>query len=204
MLVGALVVGVIAIAVIGLMVSGGSKATATATPTVTAQKPAESKPAASNSTAAAPAAKPAEAAPAKPAAKAEAKASTLGKIGDRVESGGVALTVVGVDRTDSMGQFFKAKPGRTYAVVEVVLETTGRDKAPYNPMYFKVKDSEGVEYTAGLAGGDDSLKAGELEQGDKVRGTVAFDVPADAKGLTLSYQPIVIFGGYQTIRVALG
>ena len=32
---------------------------------------------------------------------------------------------------------------------------------------------------------------------------LAFDVPAEAKGLVLSYQAIVILGGYQTIRVQL-
>jgi hypothetical protein len=130
------------------------------------------------------------------------KPATIAKVGERVESAGIALTVNGVRRADAINQFVKAKPGRTYLIVDVVLETTGREKAPYNPFYFKLKDSEGFEYTAGI-GPDNSLKSGELAQGEKVRGAVAFDVPREAKALVLSYQPIVIFGGYQTLRVQL-
>jgi hypothetical protein len=144
---------------------------------------------------------PAAASP-KPAAPAPTPAGTPAQIGERVESAGIALTVNGVTRTDSLSQFQKAKPGRTYVVVDVTLETS-REKTPYNPLYFKVRDGEGYEYTATVSTGDQSLKSGELNPGEKVRGTVAFDVPADAKGLVLSYQPLVILGGYQPIRVAL-
>jgi hypothetical protein len=139
----------------------------------------------------------------KPTAKPEPKPAPVAKIGDRVESAGVAITVNGVQRADSVGQLLKAKPGRVYTVADVTIETTGREKAPYNPLYFKVKDSGGFEYNGSLLSGENSLKSGELEQGGKVRGTVAFDVPSEAKGLVLSYQPSVIFGGYQTLRIAL-
>lgn len=127
----------------------------------------------------------------------------VAKIGDRVESGGIALTVNGVTRTDSLSQFQKAKPGRVYVVADVTIESITREKAPYNPLYFKVKDADGYEYTASVGSGDQALKSGELNPGEKARGTVAFDVPATATGLVLSYQPLVILGGYQTIRVAL-
>jgi hypothetical protein len=137
----------------------------------------------------------------KPAQKESASAGIPAKVGDRVESAGVALAVNGVQQTDTLSQFQKAKPGRVYVVADVTLETT-REKAPYNPLYFKVRDADGYEYTASPIGGDQSLKSGELNPGDKVRGTVSFDVPADAKGLVLSYQPIVMLGGYQPIRIA--
>lgn len=127
----------------------------------------------------------------------------VAKVGDRVESGGIALTVNGATRTDSASQFQKAKPGRIYVVADVTVESVTREKAPYNPLYFKVKDADGYEYTASLISGDQGLKTGELNPGEKARGTVAFDVPGEAKGLVLSYQPIVVLGGYQTIRIAL-
>lgn len=135
--------------------------------------------------------------------KAEEKAGTPARIGERVESAGIALTVNSVNRADTLGQIMRAKPGRIFIVVDVSLESSARDKAPYNPLYFKVKDGNGYEYNGSSIGADNSLKSGELNQGEKVRGTVAFDVPTEAKGLVLSYQPLVIFGGYQTIRVAL-
>lgn len=127
----------------------------------------------------------------------------IAKIGQRVESSGVALTVNGVQKTDAIGSFLKAKDGQTFLVADVTIENTSRDKSPYNPMYFKVKDADGFEYTAGLGADDKTLKSGELASGEKARGTVAFEVPKDGKGLTVSYQPIVILGGYQVITIAL-
>lgn len=143
----------------------------------------------------------------KPAVAAQPTAApkplAVAKVGDRVESGGIALIVNGVRRAQESGQFMKAKPGRTFIIVDVGLETTGREKAPYNPFYFKVKDADGFEYDGTVFGAENALKSGELAQGEKVRGTVSFDVPSEAKGLVLAYQPIVIFGGYQVIRVQL-
>jgi hypothetical protein len=97
----------------------------------------------------------------------------------------------------------KAKPDRTYAVADVTIENSSRDRAPYNPLYFKAKDDAGYEYSGSAIGTDQSLKSGELTTGEIARGTVAFDIPANAKGLVLSYQPAVILGGYQVLRVEL-
>jgi hypothetical protein len=129
-------------------------------------------------------------------------APTLGRIGERIESGGIALTVNSVRRAKSLNAVFQAKPGRTYLVVDVTLETGG-EKAPYNPLYFKVRDGGGYEYTETFGSDDKGLKSGELGPGEKVRGTVAFDVPDDATDLVLAYQPLVLFGGSRPIRIAL-
>jgi hypothetical protein len=134
--------------------------------------------------------------PAKPA-------GDVGAVGQRVESAGVALTVNGVRRAEALGQFLKAKPERAYLVADVTVENAARDKAPYNPIYFKVKDGADVEYAATVSPEPDSLKSGELGPGERARGTVAFDIPAGASRLELRYQPIVILGGYRTLRVAL-
>lgn len=131
------------------------------------------------------------------------KAPAIAKIGERVESSGIALTINGVSKAESMGQFLKAGDGKTYLIADVTVENAGRDKAPYNPLYFKVKDSDGYEYNAGMSIDDKALKSGELAGGEKARGTVAFTVPKAGKGFVVSYQPMVILGGYQTIRVAL-
>jgi len=48
------------------------------------------------------------------------------------------------------------------------------------------------------------LKAGTLRKGDKARGNVAFEVGTNAKGFTVRYEPLVLFGGYQPIRIGLG
>lgn len=119
-----------------------------------------------------------------------------------VVSGGIAITINSVNRTSSVGQFFKAKPGNVIVTADTLVENVSRGTTPYNAFYFKVKDSDGFEYTTGL-GGDNAMKSGELAKSEKVRGTVSFEVPEKASGLVLSYQPIVLFGGYQVIRVSL-
>jgi hypothetical protein len=124
-------------------------------------------------------------------------------VGERVESGGVALTVEKVDRTQSLGTLHKADGGKIYVVADVLIETTGKDKAPYNPLYFKAKDADGHEVNTSMPGFEDCLKSGQLPKGEKVRGKVAFEVKEGTKGLVLSYKPLVLGGGYKEIRVAL-
>lgn len=129
--------------------------------------------------------------------------SIIGKVGERRDAGGVALTVMGVEKAKEIGTFQKAKEGKIYLLVEVLLETTGRDEAPYNPIYFKVKDADGFEYSVMISTADNTLKSGKLAAGEKVRGVVAFEVPESATSLVLSYEPIVLLGGYEPIRIAL-
>jgi hypothetical protein len=170
--------------VIGNLAGGGSRASAT--------------PQAGQEVSGGGAAAPGGAAPAQPAA-----GGRVAAVGQRVESGGIAITVNSVSRAQSLGQFLRAAEGKTYVVADVTLESPGRDTSPYNPIYFKVRASDGIEYTSTVIGDDRSLKSGELARGDRVRGTVAFEVPTGTTGLVLAYQPLVIFGGYQTIRIGL-
>jgi hypothetical protein len=130
--------------------------------------------------------------------------STVGKIGDRVESAGIAVTVVKASKVNQIGSFTKPKAGNMLLNIEVIIENTNRDKAPYNPLYFKVRDSNGFEYNTTITALDPSLKSGDVAQGEKVRGNVAFEVKSDAKGLVVSYEPLVLLGGYQAIKIDLG
>ncbi len=146
----------------------------------------------------------APAAPAAPEATAapEKAPATIGKVGDRVEANGMALTVMKVSKVDKISDFQKAKAGNTFVVAEVVIENVSAEKAPYNPLYFKVKDADGFEYNAGISSGEQALQSGNLAKGEKVRGNVAFEVKKETKGLVLEYKPIV-FGNVEPIKVAL-
>lgn len=126
----------------------------------------------------------------------------IAKVGDRIEQGGTALTVVSVDRKAEISDFQKAKAGNMFVLAEVLIENTGTDKIPYNLFYFKVKDSEGFEESATLYTGDSGFQSGELTAGEKARGIVAFEVKEAARGLVLSYKPLT-FGADDPIRVAL-
>jgi hypothetical protein len=215
---GLLVLFVVLAIVSGGGTGGAQRATATAaaasappapvaTPTTAvAVKVVDAKPpeAAATATPLPPPTKPA--APTKPAGTATPAPLPLAAVGQRVASGGIALTVNGVRKTPELDKVFgQAKEGRVYLVADVTIENVERETAPYNPLYFKVKDADGFEYNPEiLTSNQQSLKSGELARGDRARGFVAFQVPASAKGFVVSYQPVVLFGGYQTIRVAVG
>lgn len=124
-------------------------------------------------------------------------------VGDRVEAGGIAVMLAQAGMTDRISQFLDPDPGNEYLVIEVVIENTSRDEAPYNPLYFSVKDGEGFEYDATFIGPDQALKSGTLAKGDKVRGRVAFAVPKTADKFIVRYEPLVILGGYKSIRFGL-
>lgn len=145
---------------------------------------------------------PGAAAPGAAATAAPAPAAAVGKIGDRVETNGIALTLAKVERKAELGQFMKAKDGNTYVVAEVLIENVSADKSPYNPLYFTIKDGDGFEYNAGIDTSDTGLKSGELAKGEKARGTVAIEVKEAAKGLVLQYKPLV-FGNVEPIRFSL-
>jgi hypothetical protein len=130
-------------------------------------------------------------------------APAVAKVGDRVEANGIAFTVVSMKKADKIGDFLKADAGNTYVIVEVLIENIDVDKAPYNPFYFKVKDADGFEYTAGITTDNQALKSGNLAKGEKARGVVAVEVKKDATGLVLEYKPLVLFSGDEAIKVAL-
>lgn len=130
-------------------------------------------------------------------------APAIAKVGDRVEANGIAFTVVSVKKADAIGKYQKADAGNTYVIVEVLIENVDVDKAPYNPFYFKVKDADGFEYTAGITMDNQALKSGDLAKGEKARGNVAIEVKKAAKGLVLEYKPLVLFSGDEAIKVSL-
>jgi hypothetical protein len=128
---------------------------------------------------------------------------TTGKVGDMIESGGIAVGIASVQKVAKVS-IWTPKAGNTYLVIEAVIQNVSRDTAPYNPLYFKVKDADGFEYTTSFGGADPALRSGELAKGEKVRGMVTFEVLETSKGFVVSYEPMVIFGGYKAIKIDLG
>jgi hypothetical protein len=128
----------------------------------------------------------------------------VGVVGERRETGGIALTILNVSKVNSIG-IWTPDAGNVFLVIEVTIENVNRDdETPYNPLYFSVKDSDGFEYNTAIAAPDPSLQSGNLPKGDKVRGFVAFEVRSTAIGFIVTYEPLVIFGGYEPIRINLG
>lgn len=132
------------------------------------------------------------------------EASSIGALGERIEKGGIALTVLNASKTNDVG-FLEPKSGNTYLVIEVLIENVSRDdETPYNMMYFSVKDESGYEYQTAMSSPDPSLSSGTLIKGDKVRGFVAFEVLNTSTQYVVTYNPLVILGGYEPIRINIG
>ncbi len=56
-------------------------------------------------------------------------------------------------------------------------------------MMFKMADSEGYNYSVTIADSSKPSLDGELGPGRKMRGEIAFEVPTDATGLELIFEP---------------
>lgn len=127
----------------------------------------------------------------------------LAAIGETVSGGGVALTVNGI-RTVAEDIFGAPPAGSVYLVVDVTIENLSRDDgAAYSPYYFTVQDGDGFEYDFATYI-DPPIRAATLPLDERVRGNVTFAIPATAANLVLSFEPVVIAGGYERLRVALG
>jgi hypothetical protein len=130
--------------------------------------------------------------------------SIIGALNERVERGGIALTVLSVSKMDKI-DIWTPSEGNIFLVIDVLIENVSRDEeTPYNALYFSVKDSQSFEYSSSFVYPDPSIKNGNLPKGDKVRGFVAFEVLNTASEYVVTYEPLVIFGGYEPIRVNLG
>jgi hypothetical protein len=119
-------------------------------------------------------------------------ADAHGKVGQPVENGGVALTVISTTLTSQIDQATPAGAGEAYLIADVLLENTGSGKVSYDRIFFSVLDANSVEYISSPVAPALALKSGDLMPGDKVRGNVAFKMKAAATGLTIKYQPVVM------------
>lgn len=115
----------------------------------------------------------------------------------------MAVTVMQVSVDNQLNSIISADEGKTFLLVEVVVENVNRDEGVYNPMYFGLKDGDGFEYRAEVFGTEKGLSSGELSAGERARGIVAFEIDATAEKFTLSFDPIVIGGGYEVIKIPL-
>ena len=105
----------------------------------------------------------------------------LAKLGDAVETNGVSLTAIKVDDPAKPGILYKQEEGKKLIAVEVVLGNVSADKLSANPLFFYLVDTDGFVYTAELGATDKQIDTVELGKGEKVKGMVAFTIPADAK-----------------------
>lgn len=87
----------------------------------------------------------------------------------------------------------KAETGKTFLIIDVTVENkgvTGGFMGNYiSSSEFKIKDDDGYVYGSAYTSSlDQEFPSGEIPEGDKVRGKIAFEIPTGAKGLKLTFK----------------
>lgn len=128
-----------------------------------------------------------------------------GKVGERVDSAGFAITVVDVYHEPDPGLegILDLREDQQYLAIDVVLENETGSSFFFGSASFRLKDSDGFEYSESLDYREPALNFGTLTHGERVRGFLSFVLPSDVQGLSLIYQNSGI-PNYQTIYIDLG
>jgi hypothetical protein len=129
-----------------------------------------------------------------------------GRVGERVESAGIAITVVQVvnEPDPEVASILDLRDDQKYLAMEVILENNSGDSIFYTSATFKLRDKDDFEYSqVPLSYRFPELDFGTLANREKVRGYVDYVLPKDTAGLRLIYQNGGV-AGYQTIYIDLG
>lgn len=128
-----------------------------------------------------------------------------GKVGQPVDSGGVIMTVVTVSNEPRFKELFTPGPTEKFVDVEVLIENRTQKGFGYYSNQFTLKDGRDRLFSStALGAGEPALGWGTIVQGDKVRGHLAFVLPRDATGLTLTCPIDDTPGGAHAIHIDLG
>jgi hypothetical protein len=121
----------------------------------------------------------------------------VGQVGQRIIASGIGLTVVGVAKQSEFAP--------VYLIIDVIIENVSRDEGmPYDPIHFRLQDSEGYRYDATFWVPYTTLDSGVLAKGSQARGKVAFEIEPTASGFMAMYDLTELPGGFQAIRIDLG
>lgn len=129
-----------------------------------------------------------------------------GKVGERVESAGLAITVVGVSNqpTGPSKDLISVTPDQKFLDVDLVIENNTGRPFQYWPVNFRLRDAHNYTHQPNtLRVNPAALEWGTIVQGEKVRGHLEFTVPRTATGLHLVY-PTADLPGYKGIHIDLG
>jgi hypothetical protein len=121
---------------------------------------------------------------------------------ERAQTTSFALTVLEVRECQAKG-FAPPKPGNVRLGVEVQFEGLAEHEVPVNPYYARVADAAGTVYSTTFGGCEPALNVVRLARGEVAKGYINFELPAKAKGLVMTYDPVT-FGDKQDVSVALG
>src|SRR5829696_6933431 len=99
-------------------------------------------------------------------------------VGESAQLADRTLVVNEVEGYAPPNQFQRPQPGNEYLRVYVTLRNTGNQPFPYNPLDFKVQDSNGVQKTPEtISEMPYRLEYGSLAADGTVEGNLVFEVP---------------------------
>jgi hypothetical protein len=103
--------------------------------------------------------------------------------------------------------YWRPKKDHKWIGVDTVFESLGDKEFWANPSSAKVTDSEGVVHNVTYAAKSscgESLKSARLNQGEKAKGWILFEVPKASKGFVMTYSKLISFGDNQSVKFELG
>lgn len=127
-------------------------------------------------------------------------ANTVGSVARAAD---YALSVVDVKECKAK-EYFEPKPGNIKLGLELALENISDEEIPVNPFYAKLTDSEGAEYATAFGGCEPELGNSRIGSGAKTGGWITFEIPKIARGLRVTYSPIIIGKRTQPLVFDLG
>lgn len=115
--------------------------------------------------------------------------ATAHKVGDQVALDGWTVTVNGVT-TSSGDDFDQPKAGNTFLLIDVtVVNGTGQAQTFSSLLSFTLKDSTGQKYDQTIVTSAPSTPDGNITNGGKLRGTIAYEIPTSIQTVELDFTP---------------
>jgi hypothetical protein len=110
--------------------------------------------------------------------------NVTGQVGRAMALNGVTVTVL-TAQTNAVAEsrYHTPAPGKMFVVAQILYENIGSD--PVDPGSWSLSDSQGFSYKTTYGVKEPGLGYDKIRPGDKLRGYIAFEVPANAGGLQL-------------------
>lgn len=124
-----------------------------------------------------------------PTSSAPTAAPLLARVGDRMDPGPFAMTVMNAETATQYGDQ-KAQAGQKFVSAQVLLESQDAGGLYISPASFTLKDSDAIQYMT--TPGQTPAFDGELilANGQKMSAWVTFEVPEGAQGFVLTFESL--------------
>ncbi len=111
-----------------------------------------------------------------------------GKVGQKLEYQGYAITIVAAEFAEDFPGARKAREGYTLAALDVIIASDRAKDVTFRPKYATLVGADGEEHAARASGRDPALEEVEdLPKGQTRRGWLTYEVPKNARKFQFRY-----------------